>query len=235
MRPVRMTATLTLVLAAGCAGVTGAPPAALPQHDLLMVDPSLLGREQDSAAAAQAKEAASATLAPSPALPRQPAMTGNEAAKDEAATAAPALLSASQSAATAAPPPARTPARASAPPAAIEQPRKIEDPPPAARKAEPPLDVAALKARLRDTPAIGVFTKLALKNQVDDLLSQFRAHYLSGQKTNVAALRQPYDMLVLKVLALIQDGDPSLARTISGSREAIWGILADPEKFNSAS
>jgi hypothetical protein len=95
--------------------------------------------------------------------------------------------------------------------------------------------VAALKARLRDTSAIGMFTKLALKNQVDDLLKQFRAHYLSGQKPNVVELRQQYDMLVLKVLALIQDSDPSLARTISGSREAIWGILADPEKFNSIS
>ena len=41
-------------------------------------------------------------------------------------------------------------------------------------------------------------------------------------------------MLVLKVLALVQDSDPPLARTISGSREAIWGILADPEKFKSA-
>ena len=79
-----------------------------------------------------------------------------------------------------------------------------------------------------------MFTKLALKNQVDDLLQQFRAHYQSGQKTSVASLRQPYNMLVLKVLALIQDSDPSLARTISGSREAIWGILADPEKFSSA-
>jgi len=41
-------------------------------------------------------------------------------------------------------------------------------------------------------------------------------------------------MLVLKVLSLVQDKDPSLARTISGSREAIWGILADPEKFHAA-
>ena len=39
-------------------------------------------------------------------------------------------------------------------------------------------------------------------------------------------------MLVLKVLAVVQDGDPSLARMISGSREAIWGILVDPVKFN---
>ena len=98
---------------------------------------------------------------------------------------------------------------------------------------EPTLDVAGLTARLRDTKAIGVFTKLALKNQVDDLLNQFRVHHQDGQQTGVAALRPPYDMLVLKVLALVQDRDPPLARTISGSREAIWGILADREKFKS--
>ncbi len=41
---------------------------------------------------------------------------------------------------------------------------------------EPPLNVAALKARLRETNAMGVFTKLALKNQVDDLLKAFQVH-----------------------------------------------------------
>ena len=131
-------------------------------------------------------------------------------------------------------PPASAPAKASVPAMVIQRAQRSEDPSPVAKAPEPPLDVAALKARLRDTDAIGVFTKLALKNQVDDLLEQFRVHYRSGQKTSVASLRQPYNMLVLKVLALVQDSDPSLARTISGSREAIWGILADPEKFNSA-
>ena len=29
-----------------------------------------------------------------------------------------------------------------------------------------------------------------LRNQVDDLLKQFRAHYLNGRKTAVAALKQ---------------------------------------------
>ena len=100
--------------------------------------------------------------------------------------------------------------------------------------AEPPLDVAALKARLRDTHAIGVFTKLALKNQVDDLLQQFRAHHQGGQRTGVASLRQPYDMLVLKVLSVVQDNDPPLARAIAGSCEAIWSILADPDRFSAA-
>ncbi len=96
------------------------------------------------------------------------------------------------------------------------------------------LDVGALKARLRDTHAIGALTRLALRNQVDDLLNLFRAHHRSAQKTSVSSLRQSYDLLVLKVLAVVQDRDPSLARTILESREEIWGILADPEKFHSS-
>jgi hypothetical protein len=104
----------------------------------------------------------------------------------------------------------------------------------APRPSAPPLDLAALEARLRDTKAIGVFTKLSLKNQVDDLLDKFRAYYKRQAQTTLAELRRPYDMLLLKVLSLLQDSDPPLARDIVASREAIWGILADPQKFNEA-
>jgi len=104
----------------------------------------------------------------------------------------------------------------------------------AAKPPAPPLDLAALEARLRETRAIGVMTKLSLKNQVDDLLDKFRAYYKRQAKTSLAELRRPYDMLLLKVLSLLQDSDPPLARDIIASREAIWGILADPQKFNEA-
>jgi hypothetical protein len=74
-------------------------------------------------------------------------------------------------------------------------------------------------------------TKLTLKNQVDDLLDQFRMFYQGKLKTTLAELRRSYDLLVLKVLALLQDADPTLANAIAMSREAIWGILSDPVKF----
>ncbi len=93
------------------------------------------------------------------------------------------------------------------------------------------LDLTTLETRLKETKAIGVFTKITLKNQVDDLLDQFRAHYQGQAKTTLAELRQPYDRLLLKVLSLLQDGDPELARAIVASREEIWGILSDPKKF----
>ena len=104
---------------------------------------------------------------------------------------------------------------------------------PAAGKspADAPLDLAALEQRLRETHAIGVFTKLSLKNQVDDLLDQFRANYRQNGPPPSSTLRERYDLLILKVLSLLQDGDPSLAKTIGSSREAIWGILNDPAKL----
>jgi len=89
----------------------------------------------------------------------------------------------------------------------------------------------SLETRLKQTEAIGVFTKIALKNQVDDLIAQFRAFYAGRLNTTLAALRRPYEMLLQKVLALLQDADPPLASAIVASREAIWGILADPAKF----
>jgi len=231
MPAVRTIGILLFALAAGCAGVKDAPPRVPTEQ--LKVDPSLVGPGPNRTVATpplrfEALEEGPVTSAPLPAGPRQPVMTGIGPAASELTP-----LSTLQRAAKADQPSPVAPARVAVSPVAIEQPRKNVDPPPVARTLEPSLDVAALAARLRDTHAIGVFTKLALKNQMDDLLKQFRAHYQGGEKSSVDSLRQPYNMLVLKVLSVVQDGDPSLARTIAGSREAIWSILADREKFNS--
>jgi hypothetical protein len=204
----RTLAVLFLTLAAGCAGVAETPAGVMARADPLIVVSPETGPIADE---------------PVPAA-RPPAETMQEVRE---ASVQPRQVS------KAAAPVAKKAASVSTGPTTISQSVTIEAPVPAARHVEPPLDVASLKARLRDTSAIGVFTKLSLKNQVDDLLKEFRAHYLNGQKTSVASLRQPYDMLVLKVLSLLQDADPPLARTISGSREAIWNILADPEQFKS--
>ena len=204
----RTLAVLFFALAAGCAGVAETPIGVMAK-----AEPSLVVSPEIGAIADEPVPAA-----------RPPAATMQEVRE---ASVQPRPV------AKAAPPAARKAVSAATAPATLAQPVKSEAPVPAARHVEPPLDVASLKARLRDTNAIGMFTKLSLKNQVDDLLKEFRAHYLNGQKTSVASLRQPYDMLVLKVLSLLQDADPPLARTISGSREAIWNILADPEQFKS--
>jgi hypothetical protein len=95
----------------------------------------------------------------------------------------------------------------------------------------PTLDLKGLEQRLRDTHAIGLFTKLSLKNQVDDLLAQFKAFHQGQSRNTLEQLRQKYELLVMKVVSVLQDGDPALASTVLSSREAIWGLLTDPNKF----
>lgn len=155
---------------------------------------------------------------------RTPPQTGAETVAVEP----PKTSSADQKVAKPESPDAKTPAKLPA-----ERPDKKPNALPSSGKKEvsPPLDLTALETRLKETKAIGVFTKITLKNQVDDLLDQFRAYYQGRVKTTLAELRQPYESLILKVLALLQDGDPELARAIVTSREAIWSILADPAKF----
>lgn len=74
-------------------------------------------------------------------------------------------------------------------------------------------------------------TKIAVKNQADDLLEKFRAYHRQQSAVTIAELRNSYELLVLKILSLVQDGDPPLAKEIDRSRAAIWEILADQRKF----
>jgi len=163
----------------------------------------------DTPPPAQTTQASRATVAAKPVAPAPKAPTRTPPAP------APATERASAPVSPVAPPKAPAPAAALAKPAA-----------------SPPLDLKSLETRLRETKAIGVFTKLTVKNQVDDLLERFRAFYKGRLKTTLAELRRAYDMLVLKVLALLQDADAPLASDLAASRESIWGVLSNPEKFS---
>jgi hypothetical protein len=140
------------------------------------------------------------------------------------------------------PTPAATPAAQATPQAAPAAPpaaRATPKAPKAAKKVGAPvvkgpavaLDLSALEEQLKETKTIGFFTKIALKNQVDDLLDQFREYYEGKAKLTMKDLRRSYDLLMMKVLSLLQDEDQRLASAIVSSREAIWGLLADPKTF----
>jgi hypothetical protein len=157
--------------------------------------------------AAKAPQTAKAT----PATTKPPSSTGK--AQATTSKAKPALATPQKHAAAA--PPKQTAAPA----------------PPKQAAPAPTLDLAALEARLKQTKAIGLMTKLSLKNKVDDLLDQFRKHHSGKPMPTVAELRRSYDLLMMKVLSLLQDHDQKLASDILSSRERIWGLLADPKSF----
>lgn len=166
-----------------------------------------------------------------PVPPATPSMAPAAALPETAprpATAAPAIPETAAAADTTDKPAAKPPVKAAAPAVRVLPPQK---PAAAARIAASTLDLNALEQRLKNTDAIGVFTKIALKNQVDDLLKRFKAYHDSDGKTALAQLRQSYDQLLLKVNDVLKNGDPSLAGEIMGSREAIWSVLSDPVKF----
>jgi hypothetical protein len=128
------------------------------------------------------------------------------------------------------PVPAAAPAPRQKPPAPKPA-STVASPVAKAPSAAPTLDLDTLTEQLRHTSAIGFFTKITLKNQVDDLLDKFRGHYAGTTKLSMTELRRSYDLLMMKVLSLLQDKDQPLASAIVSSREAIWGLLSDRIKF----
>jgi hypothetical protein len=225
----RYPAVLLLLLTAGCA--SAAP------------DPVVSQPKAEGAQPATPRPAAapvSTTTKPAPAAGPAPSAAAPVASKDAppvAKTPAPVAKTPAPVAKTPVPV-AKAPAPVAKTPAPPATASKGAAPPVAAsRVAAPPvtaplaLDLDALKARLKATKAIGVFTKIALKNQVDDLMKQFRGHYEGKAKPTMTELRSSYDLLMMKVLSLVQDDDKTLASAIFSSREAIWGLLSDPKKF----
>jgi len=216
MKPwaVAVIASFIIVLAlAGCVRISIAPsPAALAPPPVTATTPAV--------------ESAPSAVAPAP--PPAASLEPPQVAAHPVALSPPVAAS---------PPPAvaPTPAPAASPaPTTVSKapapPKTVSAPTPVKAAAPSTLDLAALETRLRATRAIGVFTKLSLKNQVSDLLDQFKTFHHGGAPP-LTTLRQEYDLLLLKVLSLLQDNDASLANAVSASRESIWGILVDPAKF----
>ena len=210
---------LVLVLA-GCGGVKLAPPGASPPT----------AAQAESAKAAPAAPSVT-PVSPPPQTPSPASPAPTVAAQAPTAPAPSAPAPAAKSAAKAEAPAAKAPAKAPAGPAPSAQPPKKDvAQEPAKPKAEATLDLTSLETRLKEKKAIGLMTKISLKNQVDDLMKQFTEHY-QGKKPPLAELRLSYDLLMMKVLSLLQDTDQTLASEVVSSREAIWALLADEKKF----
>ena len=113
--------------------------------------------------------------------------------------------------------PASTPAPAAAPLAKE----------PIVAPASKAFDLDMLTERLKQTSAIGVFTKLAINSDATDLIDAVKKYrQLAVLQTKLAEVRSRFDGLVIKILALLED-DPQLARDIYVAREQIWSNLLE--------
>jgi len=242
-------AVLLVLLTAGCGREKAGTPATEPSHvaakpgtALPAAEPAAPTKPQSEPAAAPEPSATTSAPLDTPAAETQRVETQPATAQPVAKPGAPATPRprpaaepAAEPVALAAPQPvaaaaaassAETPAPPAASPLAPIAPTIAEPP-----AAVPELDLKALEDQLRQTKGIGFMTKITLKNQVDDLLDRFREHYRGKAIPTMKDLRRSYDLLMMKVLSLLQDADQQLASAIVASREAIWGLLADPVKF----
>jgi len=220
MRVAALVGLLLVLLFAGCASVPPAtqveqPEGGAPHGGVVNVPPMTPSEQPQDVAYGGA---VAGPLADGTAMPPTGGSTGKSATK----VAWPGAKTRSNFPAS----PAASPASASQVPEkgsiAPELPKQV---------GSPPFDLTSLEKRLKETQGIGVLAKIALRYQVDDLLSEFRAFHKGKVKTTLAELRRPYDLLVSTLLSLLQDNDPSLTAAVVASREAIWGILSDPAKF----
>lgn len=228
-RSASMVLTLSCFLAAGCAGVRHAPttepvPVGPPSASMAVTEAAPEAATAPAVAAVSGPPATSPTI--QPVRPVEPAPVAGAAVPKVPAKVVPVPMVA----------PPKPPPRpvADVPAVTVPAPRaipKVAAVPAVSQFSPAPLDFKSLASRLRETRAIGVFTKLALKNEVDDLVDRLRAYHKRQGTATLAELRRNYDMLLLKVLSLLQDSDPPLARDIVKSRAAIWNILEDPRKF----
>jgi hypothetical protein len=119
---------------------------------------------------------------------------------------------------------------AAKPPAESPEPPAAASPPPAPAPSAPEISLEELGQRIKETPVIGTFTKLSLKNDIDDLVDDLRAYH-AHNKGDIGALHERYESLVLKLLTLLEEDEPELALALSRSREEIWSRLVNPVEF----
>jgi hypothetical protein len=93
------------------------------------------------------------------------------------------------------------------------------------------IDLDDLVKRISDSKAIGTFTKLSLKRDIDGLKRDLKAHHDGTTKGQLEKLHERYDVLVHKLVHLLQEKDPGLAREVSRARTFLWTKLTDPNEF----
>ncbi|MDH3466788.1 MAG: hypothetical protein OES26_12945 [Gammaproteobacteria bacterium] len=86
-----------------------------------------------------------------------------------------------------------------------------------------------LIARLKETDALGVFTKLALKGDVEDIIEMAHEYQSLAALTELQLVRDQFDGLVLKTVTLLNDKDPDLAADMYQARDLVWQSILEVE------
>jgi hypothetical protein len=93
------------------------------------------------------------------------------------------------------------------------------------------IDLDALVDRVSHSKHLGFLTKISLRQDVDRLLESIRKYHSGAGEGSLEKARERYDIMVHKLIILLQDKDKELTKSIDDGREKLWAILSDEKKF----
>ena len=89
------------------------------------------------------------------------------------------------------------------------------------------VDLDTLKLRLKSSKAIGLFTKLEIRNDIVGLVDDIHRYRKQDLlEVKLAEVRSSFDSLLLKMVDLLKS-DPMLSRDLYTGREHIWESLLE--------
>jgi len=92
-------------------------------------------------------------------------------------------------------------------------------------------DLDSVISKVTSSKALGFFTKLSLKRDIDRFLENVKKYHDGTGDLTLNELRERYDALVHNLISLVQDKDEELVRSIDEGRDTLWAMLADEKKF----
>lgn len=92
------------------------------------------------------------------------------------------------------------------------------------------VDLEMLASALRETRSLGPMSKLRLKSDINKMLRRIDAWHSGKNKYTVKQLQEQYDLLLMKIAALLQEKDFTLHQKLCNAWASIWVDLLDPER-----
>ncbi len=94
------------------------------------------------------------------------------------------------------------------------------------------VDLQLLGNMLADTKAIGLFTKLSLKKDIEKVLLRLNKFHDGKSKFTLEQLEEQYDLLLMKIAIHLQDNDLALHTHLCNAWLTIWEDLRDYDSFH---
>ena len=89
-----------------------------------------------------------------------------------------------------------------------------------------------LVEQIADSKSIGLFTKLALKQDSKDLLKKMSSYHSGIGDSSLEELHERYNVMVHKLIIVIRKKDKELAGSVADARDNLWDVLSDETKFS---